>query len=56
MAPNGVCFRKDFQGVVPRLTEMYYNNRVEVKKDMKKVESEIRNIKDELGKRGLLDT
>ena len=34
MPANGVCFRKDKQGVIPRIIEKLYNQRVEAKKKM----------------------
>lgn len=46
VAPNGVFFRTDFQGFLPKLMESYYEDRKHYKKEMLKYEKLIEGDKD----------
>lgn len=41
MAANGICFRKDKQGVLPKLMHQYYDNRLVAKKQMLEKKKEL---------------
>lgn len=41
---NGVFFKKDKQGVIPKLLEMLYNERKEFKKDMSKYKNQVHEL------------
>ena len=51
MAANGAYFRKDFQGVIPRLIEGLYTERKQAKKKMLEAKSLYEEINDELSKK-----
>ena len=51
MAANGTLFRKDKQGIIPRLVESVYNERVSIKDEMLELERELENIEKELARR-----
>ncbi len=53
IAANGSMFRKDQEGIVPSIINMYYDERKAVKKKMLESKQELENIEAELKKRGL---
>jgi len=53
MAPNGTFYRKDFQGIVPKLVARIFAERKAHKKKMKEAEQMVEKIKAELESRGV---
>jgi DNA polymerase elongation subunit (family B) len=54
MAANGVYFKKDKQGVIPRLTESVYNERVTTKSKMFELEKEVEKTDNPVRKEEIL--
>jgi DNA polymerase elongation subunit (family B) len=50
MLANGVLFRKDVQGIIPRLVESIYNERVKLKNEMLDYERQLENEQDKTKK------
>lgn len=53
MTANGVCYRRDKQGIVPELVNRIYEERSISKKQMIKIEQEQEHIKSEMGRRNI---
>ena len=45
VAANGSTYRKDFQGILPKIIEAYYAERTEIKQEMLKIEQEYQKQK-----------